>query len=200
MNCSAQSGRELELIAAILDGDTQLYHQLIRPYERSVYRMALCCMKNEKEAEGVAQETFIRAFRDLWTFRGDSKFSAWLIGIALNEARSQLRQKATLRIASLDEPQGEEMPVFPALLNDWQELPLDVVEREEIGKLILQTVAKLPGIDQQVFFLRDVEELSANETAQILEINPLLVKVALHRARMMLQRILAPKFKALNSS
>lgn len=90
MSSNVQIRKESELIAAIVAGDTQLYHWLIRPYERSVYMMSFFCMKNEKDAEAVAQETFIRAFRDLRTFRGDSKFSAWLISIALNEARNRL--------------------------------------------------------------------------------------------------------------
>jgi RNA polymerase sigma-70 factor (ECF subfamily) len=80
------------MIAAILAGDIQLYHQLIRLYERSVYMMSLSCMKNETDAEDVAQETFIRAFRSLCTFRCESKFSTWLISIVLNEAKSRLRR------------------------------------------------------------------------------------------------------------
>ncbi len=81
---------EAQIIAAILAGDTQLYHQLIRPYERSVYMMALSYMKNEADAEDVAQEAFLKAFHHLATFRAEAKFSTWLIGIALNEARSRL--------------------------------------------------------------------------------------------------------------
>jgi RNA polymerase sigma-70 factor (ECF subfamily) len=81
---------EARMIASILAGDTQLYHQLIRPYERSVYMMALSYMKNEADAEDVAQEAFLKAFHHLATFRAEAKFSTWLIGIALNEARSRL--------------------------------------------------------------------------------------------------------------
>jgi len=160
--------------------------------------MSLFHMKNEKDAEDVAQEAFIKAFRNLRAFRGDSKFSTWLISIALNEARYRLRRQATIRIVSLDELQGEEMPVSPALLRDWRELPSDVVEREEIRKLLQQAVEMLPNIYQQVFLLRDVEELNVNDTAQILDISSSLVRVRLHRARMMLQRLLAPKLKAIN--
>jgi RNA polymerase sigma-70 factor (ECF subfamily) len=193
MNPRLQRGKESELIAAILAGDTQLYHELTLPYERSVYMMSLSYMKNEKEAEDVAQEAFIKAFRNLGAFRGDSKFSTWLIAIALNEARSMLRQKTTMLIVSLDEPQNEVMSASPALLRDWRELPSDVVEREEIWKLLQQAVEKLPNIYQQVFLLRDLEELNVNDTAQILDISTSLVKVRLHRARMMLRRLLAPK-------
>ena len=77
---------EAQMIAKILAGDSQFYHELIRPHERSVYMMALSYMKNEADAEDVAQEAFIKAFRNLSTFRGDAKFSTWLISITLNEA------------------------------------------------------------------------------------------------------------------
>ena len=79
------------MIASVLAGETQLYHELIRPYERSVYMMALSYMKNEADAEDVAQEAFLKAFHHLASFRAEAKFSTWLVGIALNEARSRLR-------------------------------------------------------------------------------------------------------------
>src|SRR5260370_36356504 len=92
MEPHVQARAEAEMIAAILAGDTQLYHELIRPHERSVYMMALSYMKNEADAEDVAQEAFLKAFHHLATFRAEAKFSTWLLGIALNEARSRLRR------------------------------------------------------------------------------------------------------------
>jgi RNA polymerase sigma-70 factor, ECF subfamily len=197
MNLRVHREKESKLIAAILAGDTQLYHQLIRPYERSVYTMSLSYMKNEKDAEDVAQEAFLSAFRNLRAFRGDLKFSTWLIRIASNEARNGLRRKAAIRIASLDEPRSEEMPVSPALLRGWRELPSAVVECEETRKLIQHAIEMLPNICQQVFLLRDVEKLDVNDTAQILNLSTSQVKVRLHRARMILQGLLAPKLEAI---
>jgi RNA polymerase sigma-70 factor, ECF subfamily len=199
MNLRVHSGRVSKLIAAILAGDTQLYHQLIRPYERSVYMMSLSYVKNEKDAEDVAQEAFIRAFRNLQAFRGDSKFSTWLIRIALNEARNRLRRNAAIRM-SLDEPRGERMPVSPALLCGWQQLPSGVVECYTTRKLLQQAIEMLPNIYQQVFLLRDVEKRNVDDTAQILNISTSQVKVRLHRARVMLQGLLAPKLKAIYSA
>jgi RNA polymerase sigma-70 factor, ECF subfamily len=200
MNFRVYRGKESELIAAILDGDTQLYHQLIRPYERSVYIVSLSYMKNEKDAEEVAQETFIRAFRDLWTFPCDLKFSMWLIGIAINEARSRLRRRAAIRVVSREKPRSKKMSGSPALLRHWCELPSDMVEREDIRELLHQAVQMLPNIYQRVFLLHEVEELNINDTARILGISTQLVKIALHRARIRLQRLLAPKLKAINST
>lgn len=181
------------MIAAILLGDTTLYHELIRPHERRVYIMALSYMKNKEDAEDVAQETFVRALHNLDTFRRDSNFGSWLISIALSESRNRLRRRATARTAPLDEAQGEEMPVSPALLRNWRELPSEVVEHDKIRKLLDQAVNMLPDIYQQVFLLRDVEGLDLNDTAGVLNISTSLVKFRLHRARLILQSLLAPQ-------
>src|SRR5580693_4559683 len=84
--------REKELIARILAGETDLFHELIRPYERMVYLSILTMLRNEEEAEDAAQEVMINAFRHLKSFRGDAKFSTWLVTIAMNEARQRLRK------------------------------------------------------------------------------------------------------------
>jgi RNA polymerase sigma-70 factor (ECF subfamily) len=198
MKSSAPIRSEAEIIAAILTGETQFYHELIRPHERSVYMMALSYMKNEADAEDVAQEAFIKAFRNLSTFRGDAKFSTWLISITLNEARNRLRRQGVVRMQSLDEPPDEDGAVSPALLRDWREIPSEALEREEVRTLIKKAVEFLPEIYKQVFLLRDVEELDVNETAQILSISISNVKVRLHRARMMLQKELAPQLRTIN--
>jgi RNA polymerase sigma factor (sigma-70 family) len=127
MRGSTDSGRESELITAILAGNTELYHQLICPYERRVYIMALSYMKNKEDAEDVAQETFVRAMQKLRTFRGDSRFSTWLISIALNEARHGLRRRAAARNVPLDESRDDSTPAAPASLRDWRELPSEVI-------------------------------------------------------------------------
>jgi RNA polymerase sigma-70 factor (ECF subfamily) len=195
MDQHARTLSDAEMIAAILAGDTQLYHELIRPHERSVYMMALSYMKNEADAEDVAQEAFIKAFRHLSTFRAESKFSTWLISITLNEARSRLRQQATNRTESLDESPEEGGTISPALLRDWREIPSEILEREEIRKLLQVAVEGLPEIYRQVFLLRDIEDFNVNETALALNISIPSVKVRLHRARMMLQKQLTPQLK-----
>jgi RNA polymerase sigma-70 factor (ECF subfamily) len=194
-HCSTRT--ESEMIAAILAGNTQLYHELIHPHERSVYLMALSFMKNEADAEDVSQEAFIKAFRSLASFRAEAKFSTWLISITLNEARSRLRRQSIVRMESLDEPPGDKN-ISPALLRDWREIPSETIEREEVRRLLQQAVEALPDSYRQVFLLRDVEELNSNETAQALNISIPSVKVRLHRARIMLQKQLAPRLKTVN--
>ena len=186
---------EAQMIAAILAGDRELYHQLIQPYELSVYRMALSFVKNETEAEDVAQEAFLKSFRDLANFRGESKFSTWLISITLNEARRRLRRQNTIRMESLDEPPEEGGKVSPALLRDWREIPSEALERRETRELLQKAIEELSPIYREVLVLRDIEELSIEETASALSISISSVKVRLHRARIMLQKELAPKLK-----
>src|ERR1700756_1635798 len=120
MKAPAEPRDEPQMIASILAGDTQLYHQLIRPYERAVYMMALSYMKNEADAEDVAQEAFLKAFHHLTTFRAEAKFSTWLIGIALNEARSRLRREGALHMESIDDTPDEGGHTSPAILRDWR--------------------------------------------------------------------------------
>jgi RNA polymerase sigma-70 factor (ECF subfamily) len=187
-----QQEREAALIAAILAGEREKFHDLIRPYERQVYLTALSLVKNETEAEDVAQEAILRAYRKLASFRGDAKFSTWLIAITLNEARTRLREEKRASFDSLDNHDSEEGDYTPAALTDWREVPLEALERQEIRALMQQAVAELPETFRQVVILRDMEELSVNETAEALGISISLVKVRLHRARLLLQKRLVP--------
>ncbi len=185
---------EAAMIAAILAGDTQQFHDLIRPFERCVYMMAFSMLRNEAEAEDVAQEAFLRAFRSLSSFRANSKFSTWLISITLNEARTRLRRRG-VRMESLDTPDEEERHITPALLRDWREIPSEAVERSEVRAILRSAIEELPEIYREVFLLRDVEEMSVDEVAQAMGISISAVKVRLHRARLMLQKRLAPQLK-----
>ncbi len=200
MDTQRDSGDEAKMIASILAGETQLYHELVRPHERSVYLMALSYMKNEADAEDVAQEAFLKAFRALSSFRAESKFGTWLISITLNEARNRLRRKSAAPMQSLDVPPDEEGAVSPALLRDWREVPSEALERSEVKQMIASAVEALPEIYRSVFVLRDVEELSVNETAEALSLSVPAVKVRLHRARMMLQKQLAPQLRTVTAT
>ena len=186
---------EPRMIASILGCDAQLFHELIRPYERRVYAMALSFLRNEADAEDVTQEAFLKAFRNLPSFRGDAKFGTWLISIALNEARSRIRRREAVKMESLDGPEEEEGHVSQDQLTDWKEIPSEALERKEIRHLLHKAVTALPLIYREVFQLRDIEQMSVNEAAAALGITISSVKVRLHRARMMLQKALAPQLQ-----
>ena len=187
---------EAGLIARILAGEKELFHELIRPFERMVYLTLISILKNETNAEDAAQETVISAYRHLAAFRGDAKFSTWLTTIAINEGRKRLRKAKGAAEESIEEQEeGHEGDFTPAPLTDWREIPLEALERKELREALRSAVAELPNIYRQVFILRDLEELNIEETAQALGINPGAVKVRLHRARMMLQQRLVPILK-----
>jgi RNA polymerase sigma-70 factor, ECF subfamily len=185
-----------ETIARILAGEKQLFHELIRPVERAVYVMLLMLLRNEADADDAAQESFIKVYRNLHGFRGDAKFSTWVLSIARNEGLARLRKRATHPEEALDpvlEPgQGD---FTPALLVDWREVPLEALENKELGLCLQSALMKLPPIYRDIVQLRDIDELDVQETATVLGITTNLVKVRLHRARMILQKELAPLLK-----
>lgn len=187
---------EKALIARVLSGEKELFHELIRPYERMVYMTVFSIVKNETDAEDGAQDAMVNAYRHLSKFRGEAKFSTWLTTIAVNEGRQKLRRQKRAKEDSLDEPiSGEEEEFTPAPLTDWKEIPLEALERKELREALRSAVAQLPDIYRQIFTLRDIEELNVAETAAALGINENMVKVRLHRARMMLQKSLVPFLK-----
>jgi RNA polymerase sigma-70 factor, ECF subfamily len=198
MTGTTETRDEAQMIASILGGNAHEFHTLIRPHERSVYIMALSLLQNEADAEDAAQEAFLKAFRSLAKFRGESKFGTWLVSITLNEARSRLRSKKNIKMESLDEAQEGQGNVSPALLRDWREVPSEALERKEVRLLLQQAISDLAPVYREVFLLRDVEELSVSESAEALGISIASVKVRLHRARMMLQKKLAPQLKQVN--
>lgn len=194
---TAAATNEALLIRRVLDGETELFHELIRPYERLVYVTIYAILKNEAEAEDGAQETMISAFRNLKSFRGEAKFSTWLVTIAMNEARKRLRKAKTAHEDSLDDTiENADGDFTPAVLTDWREIPLEALERKELKEKLQEAVRILPEKYREVFVLRDIEEMNQEETAAALGINTTLVKVRLHRARMMLQKLLVPYLKA----
>src|ERR1043166_9524922 len=112
---TAKERNEAELIARILSGEKDLFHDLIRPYERMLYLTAFSIVKNETDAEECAQDAVVNAYRNLAKFRGDSKFSTWLVTIVVNDARKKLRKAKRAKEESLDEvvegEGGEDTPV-----------------------------------------------------------------------------------------
>jgi RNA polymerase sigma-70 factor (ECF subfamily) len=187
---------EARLIARILAGENELFHELIGPYERMVYLTLFSIVKNETEAEDGAQEAVISAYRHLGSFRGDAKFSTWLTMIAINEGRKRLRKAKGRAEDSIDEQiEDQEGDYTPAPLTDWHEIPLEALERKELREALRVAVTELPDIYRQVFALRDLEEMNIEETAEALGITTSAVKVRLHRARLMLQKRLVPFLK-----
>jgi RNA polymerase sigma-70 factor (ECF subfamily) len=187
---------ETEYIRRILNGEKHLFHDLIRPCERSIYFLLLSLLKNEAEVEDVAQETAIKVFQNLHLFRGDAQFRTWVLSIARNEGLGRLRKLGNRREDSLDAETDEQSGDYtPAILTSWREVPAEALERKELGELLRKAVEGLPAIYRNVVLLRDIEEMDVRQTAEALGISEAAVKVRLHRARALLQRTLAPQLK-----
>ena len=187
---------EAECIRRVLAGEKHLFHELIRPCERSIYFLLLSLLGNETDAEDAAQETVIKVYQNLRLFRGDAQFRTWVLSIARNEGLGRLRRLKARREDSLDAETDETTGDYtPAILTSWREVPLQSLERKELGEILRAAIQSLPAIYRNVVLLRDIEEMDVRETAQALGITEGAVKVRLHRARALLQRDLAPKLK-----
>ena len=187
---------EADCIRRILAGEKQLFHDLIRPCERSIYFLLFSILKNEAEAEDVSQETVIKVFQNLNKFRGDSQFRTWVLSIARNEGLGRLRKISNRREDSIDAETDDQTGDFtPAILTSWREIPAEALERKELGNSLRRAIEGLPEIYRNVVLLRDIEEMDIRESAAALGISEASVKVRLHRARALLQRNLAPQLK-----
>lgn len=163
----------------------EAFYELVRPCERRVFAAAFAILGNEADAEEVAQEAILKAYRAHATFRGDSKFSTWLIQITINESRMRIRKQRRHMFESLDKVQqhadGESrIRDFP----DWREIPSEALESKELRTLLMKALADLPLKYRLVILLRDIETLSIDETARILRISQASVKTRLLRARL----------------
>jgi len=177
---------EFELIDRILSGGHELFYELIAPYERRVFMTAFDILQVEADAEEVAQEAFLKAFRGLRSFRREAKFSTWLLRITLNEARMRLRKRREVSLESVF-PTYEEADYAPILLADWREIPAEALLRDETRRLLRESIAALPENYREVITLRDLNGLNNAETAEILGLTLGNTKVRLLRARIMLR-------------
>jgi RNA polymerase sigma-70 factor (ECF subfamily) len=185
--------RETEMIARILAGERELFHDLIRPYERGLYLAAYAIVQHEADAEDIAQDAVIKAYSALKNFRGDAKFSTWLMAITLNEARSRWRKTHAEPLDFLSDSEDSTGDYTPSVLADWRYIPSEELERKELRQLLQEAIAKLSPEYREVLILRDVRGMSIAETAAATGINEGLVKIRLFRARLSMQKLLAPK-------
>ncbi len=189
------AGGEGELIRQVCQGRPDLFYSLIKPYERTVFGIAYSVLNNAADAEEVAQEAFLKALKGLRSFRGEAKFSTWLVQIALNEARARLRQDRSHLHQSLDEGSGaRDSEYMPMDLADWREIPSEALERKELRQRIEETLETLRPIYREVLVLRDIQHLSITETSQALGISEDLVRTRLRRARLQMREALAPGY------
>jgi RNA polymerase sigma-70 factor (ECF subfamily) len=186
---------EQELISRIKAGEKQLFYSLVQPYERGLYLTAFSIVQNEADAEDVAQEAVLKALSHLDQFRGEAKFSTWLIQICINEGRMRLRRDHKDRFESIDSRQEtEEGDYVPMDVADWREIPSDALADKELKEALARALASLRPKYREVFVLRDVQGLSIGEAAEVLGITQATVKMRLMRARLQMRDALAPGY------
>ncbi|HVO62455.1 MAG TPA: sigma-70 family RNA polymerase sigma factor [Terriglobales bacterium] len=188
----AQQNYEQGLIQRVRDGEHDVFYQLIRPYERRLYAAAFVILRNEADAEDCVQEAVLKAFKYLRQFRAEAKFSTWLIQITVNEARMRRRKEHADIMEPIENSTGEEGTYTPRDFADWREIPSEALERQEVREKLGEALRSLGQIYREVFVLRDMEQLSIEETAKALGISTASVKTRLLRARLMLRDLLAP--------
>lgn len=184
------------IIGRIRAGENNLFHDLIRPYERRSFLVAYAILRNADDAEDAVQQGMLKIFQNLDQLLDGDKFPQWAMRIVENEARLLKRRRRQGMYESLDGSGDGEEPgdCRPRQFADWRELPSDALELSELRAAIQNALNTLPEIYREIFILRDVEHLNVAETAGILNISIPVVKTRLHRARLMMREALSPAF------
>src|SRR5437667_9527529 len=178
-----RAAHERELIQRVLAGETDLFYELIRPYERGVFLAAASILGNDADAEDTAQEAILKAYKNLSRFRKESKFSTWLIQIAINESKMKLRKDRRHLYESVDSgQQTDEGDYIPTDFADWREIPSEALEQSQLREALNKALKSLPEKYRTVLILRDVQQMSISETAKVLGISEDNVKTRTSRA------------------
>jgi RNA polymerase sigma-70 factor (ECF subfamily) len=196
MPVSSQAGiDDAILVAQAREGDAPSFSELVKRYEGKVFRLAQHVTQNREDAEDVLQETFLKAYEHLDQFRGDSKFYTWIVRIAVNQALMKLRRRKSDKAVSLDETIDTGEDTIVREIAAWDEDPEQRFSREELGGILDSAVQSLEPLYRSVFVLRDIEDLSTEETAEALDLSVPAVKSRLLRARLQLREKLTRYFK-----
>ncbi len=188
------------LVARAKAGDTSAFSELVSRYERKIFRLAKNITRHDEDAEDVLQEAFLKAYEHLDRFEGNSKFYTWLVRIAVNEALMKLRKRKTDKTVPLDEPVDLGEETMQREIAVWDNNPEQQYSGEEMRKILGDALDSLKPDFRTVFTLRDIEELSTEETAESLGITVAAVKSRLLRARLALREKLTRQFKRKGSN
>ncbi|HEY4776773.1 MAG TPA: sigma-70 family RNA polymerase sigma factor [Candidatus Acidoferrales bacterium] len=182
------------LVAAAQAGDISAFETLVSRYERKIFRLAQNITQNREDAEDVMQEAFLKAYEHLSGFQGNSRFYTWLVRIAVNQALMKLRKRRPNQV-SIDEEVNTGEDLIPREIEDWGPSPEDRYKQTEMSDILSSSIADLDPPFRIVFQLRDIEELSTEETAEALGLSVPAVKSRLLRARLKLRQKLDKYFR-----
>jgi len=185
---------ESEIVAQARNGSSIALEQLMDRYARRLFRLALNVTNNHEDAEEAVQNAFLKAFRNLDTFRGNSRFYTWIVRIALNEALMKIRRRHPTFVSADDDGEGGFNSVVEGI-EDWGPNPEERYSQEELRRILDRCINKLSASNRIVFHLRDIEEFSSEETARTLNLSVSAVKARLTRARLQLRSFLNVYFR-----
>jgi len=184
---------DLILVDRVLAGDRRAFEPLVRRHERRVFRVTLAVLGNIEDAEEAMQDAFVKAFRHLGQFRKESRFTTWLTRIAVNNAIQ--KRNARKNFVPLAEVETAEELFAPKRYEPWKSNPEQLYGKQEMHRFVEEAIQSLPEIYREAFVLRDVEELSSEEAAEVLGIKVPALKTRLLRARLMMRETLAEKLE-----
>jgi len=188
--------RDLALVHACNSGDAAAFEELVKRYDSKLFRIAQHITHNREDAQDAVQDAFLKVFRKLSQFRENSQFSTWLIRITVNESLMKLRKQRSSREVSMDEDFQSEGGTAPYEVADWAPNPEQLYRGSELRNILRSELQELQPALRVVFVLRDVEGLSTEETAEVLELTVVAVKARLWRARLRLRERLSKYFGA----
>jgi RNA polymerase sigma-70 factor (ECF subfamily) len=191
---TAVASDDLDLVHACKNGDVAAFEQLVKRYDRKLLRIAQHVTHNREDAQDAVQEAFLKAFQNLGKFREDSKFSTWLIRIAINQSLMKLRRQRVTRDVSLDEDFQADGDILPMEAADWAPNPEQLYWASELRNILVNALSELRPVLRAVFVLRDIEGLSTDQTGEVLNLGPTAVKARLWRARLQLREHLNKYF------
>jgi len=190
---------DLEVVVKAKNGSSSAVERLVDRYQGRIFRVAQTITSNREDAEEVVQDVFLKAFRNLANFRGDSRFYTWLVRIAINESLMKVRKRRSQHISTNDVSENEDRTVLRELA-DARPNPEEQYSQEELRRILSMAVTELGPGCRVVFQLRDVEGLTTEETAQSLSLSASAVKTRVRRARLHLRESLNVHFTPIKAS
>jgi RNA polymerase sigma-70 factor (ECF subfamily) len=190
----AKPSDDMDLVHASKNGDVAAFEELVKRYDRKLFRIAQSVTHNREDSQDAVQEAFLKAYQYLAEFREASQFSTWLIRITLNQSLMKLRKRNVTKEVSLDEDFEAEEDLIPREIADWDPNPEQLYWGSELREILTKTLAELVPVLRAVFVLRDIEGLSIEQTAVALNLSQSAVKSRLWRARLQLRNSLNKYF------
>ena len=189
-----EASDDMDLVHACKNGDVSAFEQLVKRYDRKLFRIAQSVTHNREDSQDVVQEAFLKAYQHLADFREACQFSTWLIRITVNQALMKLRKQRGTAETSLDEDFGDEGGILPREVTDWSPNPEQLCWASELKEILEKTLEELEPISRTVFVLRDIEGLTIDQTAVALNMSQTAVKARLWRVRLQLREALSKHF------